>query len=106
MLMAINFDLDVYAHVGVSDRNGNNFEANPWQLNARCMRIVGYQTDEYLRCEHDRVEVMEDFDIALQMLKRGLPNKVHFWWATAQRKTNAPGGCSRWRTIDVHNEGA
>lgn len=106
MLMAISVDLDQYAHVGVSDRNDNNREPNPWRLNTRYMRVLGYQTEEYLRCEHGRVDVMEDFDIALQLLERGFASKVHFWWATVQRKTNAPGGCSKWRTLDVHKAGA
>lgn len=106
MLMAIAFDLEIYAHVSVSDRNCNNWEPNPWQLNARCMRVLGYQTEEYLRSKLGRVEVMQDFDVSLQMLKRGLPSKVHFHWATAQGKTNAPGGCSKWRTLQLHNNAA
>ncbi|MEQ9565324.1 MAG: hypothetical protein RLN85_05815, partial [Pseudomonadales bacterium] len=78
MLMAISFDLEQYAHIGISDRNGNNRELNPWRLNVRYMRVLGYQTDEYLRCEHCRVDVIEDFDIALQLLECGFPSKVYY----------------------------
>ncbi len=49
---------------------------------------------------------MEDFDVQLQLLKRGLGNACLYYWAQGQSKTNAPGGCSLWRTHEVHEAAA
>lgn len=106
MLNCISVDLDTYAHVGVSGREGNNRVRDPFVENTRYMRLLAYRTDMYMACEHGRVEVMEDFDIALQLLRAGHKNKVYYRWAQGQAKTQAAGGCSVWRTHDVHNAGA
>ncbi|AAT69498.1 glucosyl transferase [Alphaproteobacteria phage PhiJL001] len=99
-------DLDTVEHVGISGREGNNRVREAWVYNTRYMRALGYQTDAYLACEHNRVQVMEDFDIALQMLKQGWQCKVWYEYAQGQTKTQAAGGCSVWRTHKVHNAGA
>lgn len=102
--------LEHYAHVSVSAREGNNRlgVADPeWGREVcRMMRVLGYQTEEYLRCEHERVKVMEDFDITLQMLSRGLPNWVSSYYAQDQPSTQGAGGCSSWRTKELHEQAA
>lgn len=103
--------LDQYALVGVSAREGNNRYGvgMPSELvfeNTRIMRITAYRTEDFLSVEHDRVPVMEDFDVNLQLLRRGRPNALMAYWANGQRMTNAPGGCSIWRTLELHNAAA
>jgi len=96
-----------YAHVGVSAREGNNRVEDLSVENTRYMRALGYNLDEFPNdVEWGRTRVMEDFDIALQLLRRGKASKVSFYYAQGQKSSNADGGCSEWRTIDVHNEGA
>ncbi len=106
MFDEIEDDLAVYAHVGVSGREGNNRVERAWVENTRYMRLLAYRTDIYMSCEHGRVEVMEDFDIALQLLRRGFKSKVHYEYAQGQARTQSAGGCSTWRTHEVHNAGA
>jgi hypothetical protein len=103
--------LDTYVHVGVSAREGNNrfgSECRPTSgvENTRMMRVLGYSTDEYLACEHGRVKVMEDFDITLQLLSRGYPNWISTFYAQDQPGTQNKGGCSDWRTKELHEAAA
>lgn len=100
-----------FSHVGVSGREGNNQGGNGTREellahNTRCMRFVCYNTEDFLSVEHCRVDVMEDFDVTLQLLRKGRPNAVSFWYANGQKMTNAPGGCSLWRTRELHNASA
>lgn len=110
MLRTIEGLLDEYAHVGVSAREGNNRagegDAPLLQENTRTYRVLAYQTDMFLSVEHGRVRVMEDFDVNLQLLRQGHKNACLFYWAQGQKMTNAPGGCSTWRTHEVHEESA
>lgn len=97
-----------YAQVAISPREGNNRfgEGLKDELYADCtraMRITAYSTRDFMSVEHDRVPVMEDFDVLLQLLRSGRKNKVLAYWANGQKMTNAPGGCSIWRTLDLHN---
>lgn len=100
-----------YAQAAISPREGNNRfgEGSPDELFAECtraMRITAYRTRDFLSVEHDRVPVMEDFDVLLQLLRSGRKNVVLAYWANGQAMTNAPGGCSIWRTRELHNEAA
>ena len=70
------------------------------------MRVLGYNLDMFDGIELGRVQVMEDFDINLQLLRQGKPSKISYYYAQGQKSSNAAGGCSEWRTIDVHNQGA
>ncbi len=110
MLGYMNSLLDDYAHVGVSAREGNNRAgvggAPLITENTRTYRVLGYQTERFLGVQHGRVRVMEDFDVNLQLLEQGHKNCCINYWAQGQRMTNAPGGCSIWRTHEVHEESA
>lgn len=106
MLGWIRKSLDSHAHVGVSPREGQNRVREAVTHNSRYIRLLAYRTKELLETETGRIDVMEDFDVALQLLRRGLPSAITYRFAQGQAKTQAPGGCSTWRTIEVHNRGA
>lgn len=110
MLYYVREALSDHAHVGVSTREGNN-RVGPggWLLRAECtrtLRALAYRTEDFLRCEHGRVPVMEDFDVNLQLLRRGLSNANLFFWSQDQAQTQAPGGCSVYRTKESHEAAA
>lgn len=111
MLAYVESLLDEHAHVGISPREGNahagvGHRDALTKTNTRTLRALAYQTDAFLAVEHGRVAVMEDFDVNLQLLERGLSNASIHWWAQGQQKTNAPGGCSTYRTHQVQDESA
>ncbi len=103
--------LDHYAHVGVSARQGNNNmgvggPSSLFEENTRTLRVLCYRVEEFLSVRHGRVTVMEDFDVNLQLLRAGHKNANLGWWSQDQRMTNAPGGCSTYRTHEKHEESA
>lgn len=99
-----------YAHVGISAREGNNIAGvggrDLCNICTRTLRVLAYRTEDFLGVEHGRVDVMEDFDVNLQLLEQGKPNVSLFWWSQGQKMTNAPGGCSTYRSHEVHERSA
>ena len=111
MWKSVEWFLDHYAHVGVSARQGNNNmgvggASNLFEENTRTLRVLCYRTKEFLSVKHGRVTVMEDFDVNLQLLRAGYKNANLGWWSQDQKMTNAPGGCSTYRTHEKHEESA
>lgn len=111
MMRAIDAYLNVYAAVGVSAREGNNrFGVGDVDAlvvpNTRMMRAYAFQTELFNAVEHCRVDVMEDFDVFLQLLRQGYDIALLAYYAQGQSMTNAPGGCSVWRTHELHEQSA
>lgn len=110
MFRAVEDYLSDFALVSVSSREGNNrlgVGRPPLPVvNTRPQRVLAFRTADFLDVEHRRVRCMEDFDVALQLLRRGLPNAVLAYWAHDQKQTQAGGGCSVWRTHEVHDAAA
>lgn len=106
MLDELQENLMKYAAVGISAREGNNNLDAPLSINSRLMRAIGYQTDVFNAMEHNRVDVMEDFDVLLQIVRSGRPIANMTLWAQNQSGTNIAGGCSTWRTHEIHNASA
>lgn len=52
----------------------------------------------------NRVPAAEDFDVNLQLLTRGFKNKISAKYMVRCAETSAAGGCSTWRTLQVHND--
>jgi hypothetical protein len=99
-----------YPQVGVIPREGgHNMDVNSGLLECtRVMRMSGYNV-EFLRANDirfDRVVFMEDFDVTLQILRKGVKNCVLTEWCQGQGDSNAKGGCSSYRGIKDHNEAA
>jgi glycosyltransferase involved in cell wall biosynthesis len=96
-----------YGHCGISAREGNNRVKDLSTENTRYIRTLAYDLDICRdKVEHGRVTVMEDFDVALQLLRAGVPNKVSFFYAQGQKQSNAAGGCSTYRSPEVQAESA
>ena len=111
MLLKIEELLIDHGSVGVSSREGNNRAGvgGPGDLVARdtrLMRVYGCRTREFLEMEHGRVVVMDDFEFHVQMLRAGHRNACLFYWANGQRMTGSPGGCTDYRTLQVHHDSA
>ena len=50
------------------------------------------------------LEISEDYNIALQLLTRGFSNKVSTRYRVSPVGNFSAGGCSSYRTIELHNE--
>lgn len=111
MVSLVSELLEDYGHVGISARQGNNRMGvgGPRELvreNTRTMRALAYRATDFLKAQHCRIPVMEDFDTNLQLLRMGIPNANIGFYSQDQKMTNASGGCSEWRTHEVHEASA
>lgn len=113
MFADMEYWLDRYASVGISSREGNNRSGiggprddNMVSVATRVMRMFGCRTKDWLEMEHGRVEVMEDFDLQLQLLRAGRGNCCLFYYANGQKMTSMAGGCSTYRSHEVHEASA
>lgn len=89
-------------HVGLISRQANRILNMRWQQPGRQMNIHAYdvQALRKIPLKWDRVPVMEDFDITLQLLSLGYVNRISCRYAWTQT-SNSDGGCSTYRTADV-----
>lgn len=112
MVNWIESALDDYAHVGISPRDAaktNSVETGGKPLvllNKRTLRTLCYRTKEFMAMKHGRVEVMEDFDVNLQLIEAGFWNCQTYWWTNDQRQTGSPGGCASYRSHEVQDRSA
>lgn len=103
-----------YAHASVVARDKNHsvpYMHNGtvetlWQENKRTLRVLAYQTNKFLSVKHGRVDVMEDFDVNLQLLRAGHRNVLSYHWTSDQKETGTKGGCSEYRTKELHERSA
>lgn len=102
----IEMNLNKYAHVGVSGREGANRNVEDYLYVTRQMRVHGYNR-KVLRewnVKHNRLQDVEDFDTTLQLLRAGFPNCVINYMVHNQSGGSAaPGGCSTYRTLETHD---
>ena len=108
MFSAIGGHLLTSPLVGVCAREGGNRITTPIVNNTRILRLLAYDV-AVLRKEHikfDRLPVMEDFDVALQLLEKGYMNTVCANWCHDQGGSNTAGGCSTYRTMAIQKQGA
>lgn len=99
--------LATYPHVGIRHREMAQ-DAELVEECTRSLRALAYNV-KTLRKENarfDRTVVMEDFDVTLQLLRAGYRNAVISSIIQNQGSSNAPGGCSTYRTMEVQNKGA
>jgi len=107
----MNNVLKEYAHASMMPRFLNPLVRGE-QLNMRAMYALGYNVN-ILMAEQVRfsrgagmTETMEDFCMTLQLLTRGYDNVVHATHRVNPGPSNAPGGCSAWRTNPGQTESA
>lgn len=109
MLRAIDLSLLNCPMVGIGAREGGNRVTEPYVENSRIMRVLAFRRS-YLR-EHcmtfSPLVVMEDFHINLQILRSGGRTCICNDWVSDQvGGSDAPGGCSVYRTPQVQTDSA
>lgn len=96
-----------FALVSVMTREGGN-RTTENSINTRCLRVLAYDGSilKHENIKFDRLPVMEDFDVALQLLRKGYQNINLAAWVQDQGGSNTEGGCSTYRSMEVQAEGA
>ena len=100
-------DLD-YQHAGFAAREGANRNTGEFMFHTRMMRVLGYNRNWVLQRDlrFDRTSFMQDFDMHLQILRAGGKSILLNNYAHNQGSSNAPGGCSKTRTMEKLAEAA
>lgn len=100
--------LNTFSHVGVATREGGNRNTADYLYTTRMLRILAYRADRLYKAgvRFDNLPVMEDFDVTLQLLRKSFNNIVLNWIVHNQYGSNAAGGCSQYRTLDVQAHAA
>lgn len=108
MFRDIEKKLDTYAHAGVSAREGANYQTSQYLRTTRMMRILAYDTQilNTHGIRYDRLKFMADFDVTLQLLRKGLTNCIVNYMVQNQTGSNASGGCSQYRTREAQEQDA
>jgi hypothetical protein len=108
MFNQIGTQLLEFAHVGVLGREGGNRVNEEFIYNTRMMRVLAYDVNVFRKesIDFERGGNMCDFDVTLQLLRKGYKNCVLADWVQDQGTSNAPGGCSLTRSSDVQEADA
>lgn len=97
-----------YAHVGVASREGGNRRTEQYMEVGRMMRVLAYDIDAlaWAGARFDEVQLMEDFNVTLRLLREGKPNCILNWIVQNQSGSNAVGGVSTYRTMEKQTKAA
>lgn len=97
-----------FPHVGFAQRQGNNvIQEAGWKIPGKQVCMMAYYLPIVAKeVKWDLVVCRGDMCATLQLLLKGYPNAV--WTETVhdQRQFDAPGGCSRYRTVEMLNSEA
>jgi TET-associated glycosyltransferase-like protein len=106
----IERQLDKYLHLTVTPREGGNRtgENGRYFEVGRATRVHGLRPKliRGIGCRYDALPLMEDMDMTLQLLRKGHPNLIINYMVQGQGQSNAPGGCSLYRTPELQAQAA
>jgi len=108
MLNELETMLTLHPHVGVAGREGGNRRTEHFIYDTRMMRVLGYDT-QVMKEEgitFSPMEVMEDFHVSLQFLRKGHTLAMLNDWCHNQGSSGSAGGCSHFRTSEVQARNA
>lgn len=99
----------VHGHAAISFRTGNRGTTAPVRpLGGRQYMLLAYDAKvlKKLGARFDRLPLMSDFDMTLQLLRAGYRNPMNFQFAIGQEGSNKAGGCSVYRTQELMSRAA
>jgi len=109
MVECVEMSLGAYPMVSIGAREGGNRNTEQFLYNTRMMRALAFDR----RVLQDNqitfapMELMEDFHVALQLMRAGCDTCVVNNWVTNQRGgSGAAGGCSTYRTPEMQEREA
>tara|TARA_R100000995_G_C3437000_1_gene101363 strand:+ start:5 stop:778 length:774 start_codon:yes stop_codon:yes gene_type:complete len=97
-----------YAIVGCSAQGGNNRFKGKFTFFGRI--YASYALNSKILKKHNikfnEMEVMEDFNVVLHLLRFGYKSIINTEFAHNQKASNQAGGCSEFRTYDLQKKSA
>ena len=89
-----------FIHVGISQRAFNHLEEKQWTEIGRMCTTYAFNAPKVLAtgARFDRIPLMQDFDMTLQLLELGFKNRITFDYCYGQTGSGTKGGCSAYRT--------
>ncbi len=96
--------LDDFVHCGISSREGNNHVETLHKDIGRMQRVLAYNVPKVLKvgARFDRIDCKQDFDMTLQLLREGFPNRISYEFAQGQsRGSQFEGGCALYRDKEM-----
>ena len=109
MFQWMDIQLDTgFVHGAISIRKGNHFVEEDFRDCANAKDCLFFNRDVLLQenARLDRLKTMQDFDITLQLMSKGYPNRVGYNWCCDQINPAAEGGTMLYRTPEVQKEAA
>lgn len=99
---------DRVPHAGFATREGANRNIDDLHWDTRILRVLAYHRPTLAKegIAFGRMRVMEDFDVALRLLRTGRHNVILNSIAHNQPGSGTEGGCSTYRTMEVQAEAA
>jgi len=105
--------LDVRAHCGWMVRTAYWASTEMWLECKRMMYALAYNVPMVMDAKATfgkglakDVATMEDFNMTLQLLSAGLPNRLSLEYRLNAGPSNVQGGCSTWRTTPCQTDSA
>lgn len=96
-----------FAQASLSLRQGNHLVPEDWGYGKRYSGVLLYDLHQLEDIKLRRVPTMQDFDIAMQLTRKGRPSAVCYRYAAGEMGgNNAPGGASPYRTLTMQEEAA
>lgn len=98
----LRLNLRSVTHCALSPRSLGYANPAEYVDASRGIQCVAYDVKKVVelgaRFDKAELQFMSDFHMTLQLLKAGYPNRVSLNWRYTCGPTNAPGGCSLFRT--------
>lgn len=96
-----------FAQASLSLRQGNHLVPEDWGYGKRYSGFLLYDLHQLEDIKLRRVPTMQDFDICMQLTRKGRPSAVCYRYACGEMGgNNAPGGASPYRTLAMQEEAA
>ena len=98
-----------YPMVGLSARQGNHLSYPEKEIYlSRIFTVYALNTEilKNFNVRFDEMDLMEDFNVALRLIRYGFKTISNTEYAHAQKSSNQKGGCSLYRNIETQSKAA
>ena len=97
-----------YPLAGLSSQQGNHLHKTKEIHLSRIWAVYAVNVEilKKFNIRFDEIELMEDFNVALRLIRNGFLTIINTEFAHGQKSSNAKGGCSEYRTTERQSKAA